>query len=214
MEAEANRFAAELLMPSAWALGISERSDHAAGFMHTLHQVANVSLPAAFLKTAKLGKQGFVGAEARDGVITRAIRTPGTHSLPPNPGVRVDDVAMPAAYDPRVINGADTSYYWWEIKRTINDPGQHLNDWRSILEEILLEIPPEFRAKTRASVNAVIGLAIGRAPKGAEVDIIYKHGLEAAQNREAGSTWVAYAIAHARFTDYILARARERAGGR
>jgi hypothetical protein len=43
METEANRFAAELLMPSAWVIGLAERSDHAAGLMHTVRQVADVS---------------------------------------------------------------------------------------------------------------------------------------------------------------------------
>jgi hypothetical protein len=210
MEAEANRFAAELLMPSAWVIGLSERSDHAAGLMHTLHQVANVSLPAAFLKVAKFGKAGFVGAEVRDGFVTRAVRTPGTHSRPPEHDSRVDDATMSAAHEPQIVAGPDASYYWWQIREFVNDPGTELGDWRGILDEILDEIPPEFRAKSRSSVNAVIGLAIGREPKGAPVDLIYKHGLEAAQNREGASMWVRYAIEHPRFADYVLARSRER----
>lgn len=211
MEAEANRFAAELLMPTAWVIGLSERSDHVAGLMHTIHQVANVSLPAAFLKAAKFGKAGFVGAEVRDGLVTRGIRTPGTHSLPPERNIEINSVSMPAAYSPEIISGSDSSYYWWKIMDSINDPGMKLEDWRGILDEILLDIPPEFRVKTRASVNAIVGLAIGREPKGSPVQTIYKHGLEAAQNREGSSAWVSYAMSHARFTDYVLARSRDRA---
>lgn len=214
MEAEANRFAAELLMPSAWTIGISERSDHVAGLMHTIHQVANVSLPAAFLKSAKFGKEGFIGAEVRNGLVTRSTRTPGTHSRPPQQDALIDNVKMSAAYDPEVIAGPDVSYFWWKIRESINDPGSEVGDWRVILDEILLEIPPEFRQKARASVNAVIGRAIGREPKGASVDAIYKHGLEAAQNREGGNQWVSYAVAHPRFADYVLARSRERASSR
>ncbi len=212
MEAEANRFAAELLMPSVWTIGISERSDHAAGLMHTLRQVADVSLPAAFLKTAKFGKAGFVGAEIRNGIVVRSIRTPGTHSLPPERNMRLEDIAMPAAYEPEVIPGPDASYYWWEIRERIDDPGDELADWRGILDDILTDIPAEFRPKARASVNAIIGLAIGRERKGSPVDRIYKHGMEAAQNRQGTSTWVRYALNHSRFKDYVLARSRERAG--
>ncbi|WP_298852917.1 ImmA/IrrE family metallo-endopeptidase [uncultured Sphingomonas sp.] len=211
MEAEANRFAAELLMPSPWTIGLSERSEHVAGLMHTIHQIANVSLPAAFLKAARYGRNGFVGAEVRNGLVVRSFRTPGTHSLPPKGGVFIGDVKMPAAYEPEVIPGPDTSYFWWQIRETIDDPGKELGNWRGILNEILLEIPPEFRSKTRASVNAMIGLAIGREPKGAPVEAIYKHGLEAAQNRGGANRWVSYAVSHQNFGDYVLARSRERA---
>lgn len=211
MEAEANRFAAELLMPSAWVIGLSERSDHVAGLMHTIHQVANVSLPAAFLKAAKLGKAGFIGAEVRNGFVTRSIRTPGTHSLTPEHDTFIDQVAMPASYEPEIITGPEASYFWWKIRDSINDPGTELEEWRPILEEILHDIPPEFRLKTRASVNAIIGLAIGREEKGAPVGLIFKHGLEAAQNRDGGNAWVRHAVAHPRFADYVLARSRERA---
>jgi hypothetical protein len=211
MEAQANRFAAELLMPSAWAVGIAERSEHAAGLMHTIRQVADVSLPAAFLKTAKFGKPGFIGVESRAGLITRSVKTPGTHSIPPKGRTLLTAINMPAAYEPKVIEGLDASYHWWEIRQAISDPGNELPDWRSILNEILKDIPAEFRAKARSSVNAIIGLAIGRSPKGASVDVIYKHGLEAAQNRQDQSKWVKHVIADSRFNDYVLARSRERA---
>lgn len=212
MEAEANRFAAELLMPTSWAIGLSERSDHVAGLMHTIHQVAEVSLPAAFLKAAKLGKSGFVGAEVREGIITRSVRTSETNSRPPERNMSVADVVMPAAYDPEIIRGKDVSYYWWKIREFLEDPGGDIREWRDILEEILIGIPAEFRAKTRASVNAIIGAAIGKEPKGASITVIYKRGMEAAQNRESESTWVRYTISHARFKEYILARSRDRSG--
>ncbi|MHA6769356.1 ImmA/IrrE family metallo-endopeptidase [Sphingobium ummariense] len=211
MEAEANRFAAELLMPSSWVIALSERSDHAAGLMHSIHEIAQVSFPAAFLKTARLGRPGFVGAEVRNGTVIRSLRTPETHSKPPEPNTQIEDVKMPAAYEPSVLNGTDSWYYWWKIRDSIADPGIELVDWRQILEEILMEIPPEFRHKSRQSVNAIIGWAIGREPRGSQVDRIYKQGIEAAQNRESESQWVRNVILHPRFNDYILARARERA---
>ncbi len=212
MEAEANRFAAELLMPSSWAVGLSERSDHAAGLMHSIHEIAQVSFPAAFLKAAKLGRPGFIGAEVRNGTVIRSLRTPETKSKLLEPNTLIQDVKMPAAYEPCIVNGTDISYYWWEIRDIIDDPGTELSDWREILEEILIGIPPEFRRKSRQSVNAIIGVAIGREPKGGNVDRIYKQGIEAAQNRESENLWVRDVILHPRFNDYILARARERAG--
>ncbi|WP_168355923.1 ImmA/IrrE family metallo-endopeptidase [Sphingomonas gei] len=211
MEAEANRFAAELLMPSAWATGLAERADHAAGLMHTLHQIAQVSFPAAFLKTAKFGRPGFVGAEVRNGLIVRSQRTPGTYSLPPEVNASIEHVKMEAAYEPRILHGTEVLYYWWQMREDLADPGGDLPDWRKILDGILTEIPAEYRYKTRASVNAMIGLAIGREPKGGDVGRIYRRGIEAAHNRENQNKWVARAVSHHEFKNYILARARDRA---
>lgn len=214
MEAEANRFAAELLMPSTWASGLAERSDHAAGLMHTMREIAQVSFPAAFLKTAKFGQAGFVGAEVRDDVVVRALRTPGTDSKPPQINTLIQHVRMPAASEPLIVHGAETSYYWWQILESLHDPGHDLASWREILDKILLGIPAEFRAKTRSSVNAIVGLAIGREPRGGDLSRIFRRGVEAAQNREGESVWVRHVLADARFQDYVLARSRDRANQR
>lgn len=211
MEAEANRFAAELLMPSSWAIGLAERSDHAADLMHSIHEIAQVSFPAAFLKTAKCGSPGFVGAEVRDGIIIRSLRTNETNSQPPEVSTLIQHVDMPAAFEPKIIQGTDASYYWWKIRDILDDPGGQLPEWRQILEETLLEIPAEFRTRARASVNAIIGAAIGKEPKGGDVGRIFRRGMEAAQNRQNESAWVQYVLSHPSFRDYVLARSRERA---
>jgi hypothetical protein len=211
MEAQANSFAAELLMPSAWVTGLAERAEHVAGLMHSIREIAQVSSPAAFLKAGKLGRPGYVGAQVRDGVIIRSLRTPKTNSKPPEVNTQIDRVQMPAALEPRTVNASDALYYWWQIRETLDDPGNELPAWRAILEDILVEIPAEFRPKARASVNAIIGLAIGKESKGAPVNRIYRRGMEGAQNRESESIWVKHVLTHDRFKDYVLSRSRERA---
>jgi hypothetical protein len=121
---------------------------------------------------------------------------------------------MPAACEPKVIAGGDAQYFWWEILDKVEDPGGHLRPWRETLEEILQEIPSDFRRETRASINAIIGLAIGREPKGAPVERIYKNALEAAQNRGGSKYWVNQVITDGRFDSYVLARSRERSEDR
>lgn len=210
MEAEANRFAAELLMPSSWVTALAERSDHVAGLMHSIQEIAQVSLPAAFLKAGKYGKPGFIGAQVKDGIVIRSIRTPETNSRPVDYGTVISNVEMTAAYEPKIITASGINYYWWQIRETLRDPGTDIPAWRDVLEDILLEVPLEFRRKTRASINAIIGLGIGKEPKGAPVDSIYKRGAEAAQNRGTESTWVSHVTSHNSFNNYILGRARER----
>lgn len=211
MEAEANRFAAELLMPSTWVVGLSERADHVAGLMRSIRQIADVSYPAAFIKAAKFGAPNYIGAEVRDGVIVRSIRTPGTNSIAIEPGTSLEQVKMPAAYDAQIVHGSDSTFHWWQIRETLDDPGGEIAHWRTILENILDDVPSEFRKKTRASVAAIIGFGIGKEQKGAPVDRIYRRGIEASQNRGRESVWVKQVIDDPRFTSYILARARERA---
>jgi hypothetical protein len=210
MEAEANRFAAELLMPSAWVVALAERADHLADLMHSIVQIADVSYPAAFLRASKYGKSGFLGAEVRDEIIVRSTRTSGTSSLAPAIGSFVSDLDMPAAHDPKIIQGSDTQYYFWKIRETLTDPGHELPEWREILDSILIEIPTEYRQSTRASINAVVGRAIGEEQKGAPVERIYKRGIEAVQNRSGQNPWMAEVINDERFANYVLARARER----
>ena len=211
MEAEANRFAVELLMPTTWVAGLAERCEDAAGLMRSINQIAEVSFPAAFLKTAKLGRPGFVGAEVRDGLIVRSIRTPETNSRPPDYGASIDSVVMPAAHDPTVVNGGDSSYFWWKIKEAIEDPGAILPSWRDILNDILLTVPPEDRSRIRASVNAIVGLGIGREPRGSAVGKIYRRGIESIQNRSSEDYWLNVVMEDERLPSYILARSRERA---
>lgn len=210
MEAEANRFAAELLMPSAWVIGLSERAVDSAGLMHSIREIAQVSYPAAFLKAGRLGRPGFIGAQVEDGIVVRSLKTPETYSKPVQHGLPIDQVNMPAASEPKILRSPNADYYWWKIRDALIDPGKALPSWRAILDEMLEDIPPEFRHKARASVNAIVGLAIGREPKGGSLERIYRLGMEEAQNREGADVWVRRILSHDKFADYVLARARER----
>lgn len=211
MEAEANRFAAELLMPSVWVKGLSDRAEHIAGVMHTIVRHADVSFPAALFRSEKLGPPGYIGAKVEAGVVTWAGRTKGTWSRPPEVGASVDMLDMPAAFEPEVLSSDTSQYYWWKIRDQMEAPAEPVAQWREILERILNTIPVERRPKMRSRINAVIGLAIGRVPRGAPVEVIYQRGLEASQNRSDRDVWLASIIAHHEFKDYVLARAHERA---
>ena len=120
-------------------------------------------------------------------------------------------IAMDAAYEPRVIRGPDSDFYWWEMRTSLADPGGDLPHWRVIMDEMLEAIPSEYRSKARARVNAIVGLAIGREPKGGNVERIFKRGIESAQNRQGYDEWARAILDHPEFKNYVLARARERA---
>lgn len=214
MEAEANRFAAELLMPTGWVKDLAARADHVSGVMHTIVRVADVSFPAALFRAEKLGQPGYVGAEVRNGIVVWSGKTRGTSSLPPPKGSLLAAIDMPAAFEPEVISNEGADYYWWEIREVVDAPYEPTVPWREILERMLTVLPPEHRSRTRSRVNAVIGYAIGKTPRGAPVGDIYRRGLEASQNRTDRDKWLAAVIGHPEYKDYVLARAYERSRGR
>ncbi len=210
IEAEANRFAAELLMPTHWTINLGQRAEHIADMMHAIVHVAEVSFPSALIRVEQLGPPGYVGAEIREGVVVWSGRTKGTAARPPLVGTQLEHIEMPTAEEPRVLSRELNRYYWWKLRDTVNAPSDPMQPWREILERMLRVVPFEHRVRTQNRVNAVIGVAIGKAPKGAPVDEIYRHGLEASQNRADRDQWLAAVIAHPDYKDYVLARAYER----
>lgn len=214
MEAEANRFAAELLMPSVWVSQLADRAEHVAGLMHSIVHVADVSFPAALYRVEKLGPPGYVGAEIRDGIVVWSGRTKRTWSLPPSVGATLESISMPAAFEPEMLSNDRSQYYWWKMRETMDAPNEPNAPWRQILEDILITLPFDHRFKTRSRINAIIGYAIGQVPKGAPVGDIYRRGLEASHNRSDRDQWVAAVVAHPYYNDYVLGRAYERANAR
>jgi Zn-dependent peptidase ImmA (M78 family) len=214
MEAEANRFAAELLMPTEWVVRTAERAEHASALMHTIVHVADVSYPAAMIRVQKLGPSGYVGAEVKDGLVVWSGRTRGTRMRPPEVGTFFDEIEMPAALEPESLFNGVSQYVWWKIRDEVEAPPPPVAPWREILDAILLAIPAEHREKTRNRANAVVGYAIGKLPKGAKVEHIYQRALENCENRSDRDLWLATVIAHPDFSQYLLARAHERAASR
>lgn len=211
MEAEANRFAAELLMPTSWVKKTSLRSNHASSLMNTIVQVADVSFPAALFRVQKLGPPGYIGAEVRNDVVVWSARTKGTRARPPVIGSRIAEFDERLFEVPKALTNAASRYLWWKVRDEIAAPPSPSSPWREILENILLSIPEEHRHVTRSRVNAVVGYAIGRLPKGTDVDRIYQRGLEACQNRTDRDRWLPIVFAHPDFSTYLLARCHDRA---
>jgi Zn-dependent peptidase ImmA (M78 family) len=211
MEGEANRFAAELLMPTEWVIDLADRCEHIAGLLRTIHQVCDVSFEAALYRTMKYAKSGFVMAEVKDSMIVNSRKTRGTRSHPPEPGSAVEFLDMPTAEDPIVIGHGESLFYFWQVDNDVEAGIPPSTPWRVLLEEILTTVPEDLRQVTLARINAVVGYAIGRLPKGSPVDELYGRALAATKNRTDRDPWLDEAIHHKRFNDYVLARCYERA---
>ncbi|NYT41541.1 ImmA/IrrE family metallo-endopeptidase [Sphingomonas sp. R-74633] len=210
-EGEANRFAAELLMPSVWADDICRRSTHLRDAMHVIAQRAEVSLRAAALRVLRLGPPGYLVAAARNDVIEWTGRTKGTRSHGPNEGELVSTIDMPACEEPQILRYNQTSYLWWKERGSIKPPRRAPSEgWRTILSEMLQLVPEEKSEQIRRQINAIVGYAIGKEPKGSPVDVIYARAVASLQNRSSADMHLSMLLSHPKFDDYVLSRVYER----
>lgn len=213
LETEANRFAAELLMPDAWSTRICNESDNMASAMKTIAMVADVSAYAAALRVVQKGPPGHVMAAVVQGEIQWSNRTNGTRVRRPSRGLEIANLKSSACDEPHVVSFGRTDYFWWRQKESADVAPRPKQEWREILDDILTEIPDSQRAITKSRVIAIIGNAMKRTERGSDVGIIMQHCVEALSYRHDVYANVRAVLSHSRFMEYVLARAYERADG-
>jgi hypothetical protein len=209
MEGEANRFAAELLMPSDWVQWICSEVDHMRAAMLTIVEVADVSLSAAALRVVTHGPPGYVVAAVRDNVVDWSARTQGTRVRQPRTGLKSDELGTNACHEPQVLKYDRVTYHWWKEKNREPVPPKPPRPWREILEELTGIVPLDHRVQVCQRLNAIIGFAIGKLPKGSPVEELYQRAIEALTNR-SDDFQLRPSMEHPLFMSYVLARVYER----
>lgn len=206
MEAEANRFAAELLMPTPWVMRTMERTRHPAELMKLIVEVADVSYPSALYKVRQLCPIGYVGATIRDDKVVWSGTTKGTRAKKPLIGCHLSDIESDVFEDPRIVRSSTEEYYWWRVKDENKTPPSPTEPWRQILDRMLLSIPESERPTTRSSVNAVIGSAFGYVRGSSNVDELYNSALKSCTNRHDRDANLRVIFGHDEFKSYLIAR--------
>lgn len=210
MEAEANRFAAELLMPSQWVSDICKRALNLRGAVITVTEVADVSLSAAALRVIQFGPPGYILAHIRNERVSLIGQTRGTRATLPDVGVTSESVQFSAFEELEPFVGNSSSIRIWKELERMNTPNSPDRDWRTILNEMLNCIPIERRDVAQSRVNAILGYPIGQHPPGTAPEVIYKSVVKAFENRTDRDTDVTTLRSHSLFDDYVLARIYER----
>lgn len=210
MEREANRFAAELLMPLRWATSIADRADHMQNAMRAIYDIGKVSGHAAALRVTQVGPPGYVVSAVRDGFVNWSMKTLGTTTRLPRRNEAISNIRMQTHHDPEVLEIGQTRYYWWKERQEVILPQKPSGEWRDILNSIVSKIPPERANGIKQRVNAIIGGAIRFHPKGSDVEAMYWSVLKALENRTDHDPWLSSALANPRFIDYVMARLYER----
>jgi Zn-dependent peptidase ImmA (M78 family) len=168
LEAEASRFASELLMPSSWVKSIIEEEKYD---VHKItEQVVNeadVSSQAATIKIKDTISPGYLfAALTEDNHVIFSGRSEGTLASPPTWGEQIAPDKLFAFCQTQhqfEVNGF--RYHWWVFDKNIPVPrSATLSDWRELLDQIVAEtgIPLSKRAKVKQSLNGIIAYANSR----------------------------------------------------
>jgi Zn-dependent peptidase ImmA (M78 family) len=163
-EAEANRFASELLIPRDWMAEIVTSNDHIADVVTKVRE-ANVSAIAACISLCKVLPQGYVFAATDDeGHVLASAKSFNTVVSLMERGSTLDEQIFSGtgATVTRWKSGK-TNIYWWHFSSTLSTiSSDDARSSRKILDALLERtVTASNRKSTMMSFNGIIGAANG-----------------------------------------------------
>ncbi|WP_018620103.1 ImmA/IrrE family metallo-endopeptidase [Spirosoma luteum] len=182
-EMEANRFAAELLMPSSIIRQIAaNNTDMAKAHKETCRRL-RVSPQAAALQVGNTFPPGAIYCAVEDGTVVYSGCTAGTSESKPFRNEIFNEDWYPRARKHSSWNINGLSIHWWEMTDDMTSTtAKSKRDWRKILDDIVSSIDiKEEKDRYKLSVNAIIAHANGR--KRIEGNHTFPHLLEACHQR-------------------------------
>lgn len=170
IETEANRFAAELLMPSTYIRSVADRSDNLAKAQKEICRRLKVSPLAAATHIINTFPAGLIYSVVKNELIIHSRKTVGTSAKLPSQSQMFSDNLYPLAFKKSSCNFNNIAFYWWEIDQNLSAKELHNDtDWRQMLDEIVSLIDSkQDRERYKKSVNGIVALINSR--KRNEVD--------------------------------------------
>lgn len=164
-ESEANRFAAELLMPEDWTANIIKSSPDVRTAINLVHQQANVSRTAAILRVTSLLPAGFMCVRVdKFGKVIFSMKSPNSmmRTVAKNDTPDFETVFAPATdkwIEPS-SEGGKFLFAQFSTRMRIDVEVSH-NDWRGILDHILsdVSVSENESVKLKQSINGIFGAA-------------------------------------------------------
>ena len=170
MEAEANRFASEILMPGPWVDRIVERSSTPSEMFAEVRS-ARVSGQAAAIALLRHLPTGYVLAQAdrETAAVTMSGKSAGTLAVPPSEGRLVDKSFYKASQaQHEAVTDRTSIYHWWRFpsEGAVIEPSHQISS-RELLERIYgdLGIAGEDKKKLDYRISGIVGSANSRLGK-------------------------------------------------
>jgi len=218
LEGEANRFAAELLMPSAWLNKIMERHENPCEILSMMRQAADVSFEAALRRLLSALVPGYLYAIVHeDGLVVSSDRSHGTLMSRLERGSFVDSGAQFGPSDARwSMPFRGGVLIWWRFPHEHQLPNIiEARERREILNAILndLDIEGPNSATMRQTINGIVAnanstisndLRLRNLPKTPEA--IYSAAMQRFESRMRDNAMLRGVVNHPEFSAYLIQR--------
>jgi hypothetical protein len=166
-EAEANRFAGELLLPSAWVQAQVAEQDDLRDQLQTLYSTG-VSAPVACLRLIPALPPGvIVVLPDSDSRVQISAASPGTSLTPPGRGSHLDRRLFdPISSSHTSIRLGSRTTWWWRFDAEVDLVEAKDDRTTAEILDALLErhLPKSERAGAQRSIAGIIGYAVGVNP--------------------------------------------------
>ncbi|SCK09016.1 ImmA/IrrE family metallo-endopeptidase [Vogesella sp. LIG4] len=208
-EEEANQFAAELLMPSAWLDRLlASTSDLSVCHAHICHE-CQVSAHAAYIRMSALLPPHIVFIAEKGGKVEFSGRTLGTLASTPPWGDTFDANAYRYATHHYVTSQGARRLHWWQLPDRVEATAISPRPWRDILDTIVADIgiPDDDRKTFKMSVNGILSAANGAMKRRSmhTKDAVIAACLQRFSDRSDLTAFVD----HPDFMDFVIKRAEE-----
>lgn len=172
-EQEANRFAAELLMPKEWVLSEYQniKDDLATLHIKIAHN-SGVSDHAAAIHIIETLPPNIIYIAEENGKVLHSGRTTGTKASLQDEGDNFSVDFYPYIDNYSNHNVITIRYHWWKLSSKIVINTEDSRTWREILENIVQEIhPKQGVSKFKMSINGIIASAHGDIKKSGNYNV-------------------------------------------
>lgn len=208
LEREANKFAAELLMPKDWILNEIKDSDTELAELHKkVARRARVSDQAAAIRLVDFLPQNIVYVAEEYGIVHHSGKSDQTRAYLPEAGSRFKEDNFPYNDEYSSHQEVSVKYHWWKLSSTVHIEVEDDRPWREILDDIVESIRPgQDNLRFKKSISSITAAAHGTAKREANysVESVTVATLYSMRRPELESF-----VAHPEFENFVIARSKE-----
>lgn len=207
-EAEANRFASEILLPTDWIETLFNKSGNPVALMKELMDTTGVSPHAISIKLKDTLPSGLAFARYNGGKVDIVARTRGTIGEPPPIGTTEapENVLRHAEHRWELRHGQE-KYVWWQFGGQRPEVVPESDDWRETLNQIMEDIGLEEREQHWRSLSGLLAQANSKVLRNRTPDTIYDALVQKIEARSS-IEFVRRLSAHPDFKHFLAQRAQ------
>lgn len=167
IEQEANRFAAEILMPQQWVKDLIQNNTNTLAQLHKyIARQAGVSEHAAVIRLINYLPKNIIYVAEEFGRVKHTAKSHKTNALLQMYGHSFDSEFYSYIKEESISIAGTTTYHWYELESKVKISIDDSRNWREIQDKIISDIQlSEEIDYFKNSINGIIGYAHGIAKK-------------------------------------------------